>query len=80
MFPEILPDSEEEEEEEEEGRWVATAGPTTDAGGMELPLLPPPPPLDPDAAPAEDRLPERMEAERSLVTLATLPASSPPEW
>jgi len=78
---EILPDKEEEEEEE---RWDATAGPTTDADGMELLLLPPPPPppppLDLDATPADDRLLEKTEADKSLVSLIALPASSPPEW
>ena len=79
MLLEILPDKEEEEEEE---RWDATAGPTTDADGMELLLLPPPLPpplLDLDATPTDDRLLEKTEADKSLVSLIALPASSPPE-
>ena len=66
MLLEILPDREEEE------RWDAA-----DAHGIELLLLLLPPPLlDLDATPIEDRLFERTEADKSLVSLATLTASS----
>ena len=84
MLPYILPES---EEDEEEGRWdaaaaAAGAGPMYDADGMELllllPLLVPPPMLlDLDRTPSEeDRSFENTEAERSLVSLIALSASS----
>ena len=67
MFLEILPEREEEEE-----KWDAA-----DAHGIELLLLLLRPPLlDLDATPIEDRLFERTEADKSLVALATLTASS----
>lgn len=56
-----------------------------DADGMELllllPLLPPPTLLDLDPTPSEeDRSFEKMEAERSLVSLIALSASSTPGY